>query len=86
MFQACSRGALRLCDGDQAHECAVYIMAAKNTKIKSALSDMFPGCTVRTWNKDGTVRAGASAHASGTSRRAREAWTLVGEAIARGAL
>lgn len=76
VLQACSRGSLRLCTGDHAHHCTVFLIAGRKSGIRKALPDIFPGAKVQTWDrKTGEVLKSKVAY----SDRAQQAITFIAE-------
>lgn len=49
ILQAACRGALRNCDGEQARECDIYLIASVRSGIPQTLPELFPGCRVVRW-------------------------------------
>ncbi len=47
LLQGLSRGALRQCDGRQAHACDVYVVGARHSAIPGVIGELFPGAQVR---------------------------------------
>ncbi len=49
ILQAACRGAVRNCDGEQAHAADVYLIASVRSGIPQTLPELFPGCRVVRW-------------------------------------
>jgi hypothetical protein len=49
ILQAVCRGSARKARGDRCPPCHVYIIARPVTGVRKLLPDIFPGCTIETW-------------------------------------
>ncbi|TAM46255.1 MAG: hypothetical protein EPN55_05805 [Gammaproteobacteria bacterium] len=49
ILQAACRGAVRNCDGEQAHAADAYLIASVRSGIPQTLPELFPGCRVVRW-------------------------------------